>query len=98
MFCIGCYFGELNIVCILFKYIDKDVICFDYSVYENNNWKDFYLKNSLLVFVSKNGYLNIVFELIKYGVGVNFCDGFNILLIVVCRNGYFDIVIELINV
>lgn len=98
MFCIGCYFGELNIVCILFKYIDKDVICFDYSVYEKVFWEDFYLKNNLLVFVSKNGYLNIVFELIKYGVDVNFCDGFNILLIVVCRNGYFDIIIELMNV
>lgn len=97
LLCIGCYSGELNTVRILLKYIDKDAICFDHSAYENIIWKDRHLTNNPLVFASKNGYLNIVSELIKHGASVNSCDGSNTPLTAACRNGYLDIVIELIN-
>lgn len=97
LLCIGCYSGELNTVRILLKYIDKDAICFDLSVYEKVFPKDLHLGNNPLVFASKNGYLNIVSELIKHGVDVNSCDGSNTPLTAACRNGYLDIVIELMN-
>lgn len=79
----------------------KKVICINLdNVYEELYfyWNDFNLKISFLVIVSKYGFLIIVFDLIKFGVNINYSDGLNILLIVVCKNGYFGIVIELINV
>lgn len=97
LLCIGCYSGELNTVSILLKYIDKNAICFDHCAYQKIFSKDLHLKNNPLVFASKNGYLNIVSELIKHGANVNSYDGSNTPLTAACRNGYLDIVIELMK-
>lgn len=52
----------------------------------------------LLIVVCCYGYLDIVEELIKVRVDVNFKYGKYILLIVICLNGYLDIVVLLIEV
>lgn len=52
---------------ILFKYVNKDVFnnmsCFLIVLY--------YLKKNLLIIVCKYGFLDIVVELLKFGVDVN---------------------------
>lgn len=56
-----------------------------------------YENEILLMIVSYMGYFNIVKELIKVGVDVNFNDGDKIFLIVVCYCLYINIVGELIK-
>lgn len=81
MFCLGCYFGDFEIVKILFKFINIEV-------FNNKDWFliVLYFEINLLIIVCKYGYLDIVFILLEVDVDINIFVGFNIFLIVVCEN------------
>lgn len=87
LFCFVCFFGDLNIVKILFKYVNRDVF---------NNIDcclivlDYFEKN-LLIIVCKYGFVDIVVELLEVGFDVNICVDYEIFLIVVCVNIYYSI-------
>lgn len=69
------------------KYINKDV--FNNKVIFKNRMYGIF---NLLIIVCEFGYYNIVVELLKYGVDVNFCFDYEIFLIVVLGFGYLKIV------
>lgn len=97
MFCFGCYSGDINMVNILFKYVNKVVInksdvCLSYRVIN--------IDYNLLVIVCDFGNLSIIMVLLVVGVDVNLGieNRYEIFLIGVCKKGFVDIVRELIKV
>lgn len=70
-----------------------DLINYVSVFYRNLEWD-----KELLVIVCDIGYVNIVIELIRVGVDVNFKNGFNFLIICVCKKGYENLVEECIKV
>lgn len=93
LFCFGCYSGDIIIVIILLKYVNKYVMDIIESCYR---W--FYWVMNLLFIVCFLGYLEIIKILINIEVNINYKIDIFILFIGVCENGYISVVELLIDI
>lgn len=83
LLCLGCYSGNLTIIQILLKYIDKSVVNMQNEL-------------NLMTIACESGYLNIVKELFKAGANVN-TNSYMPPLITACEHDHLSIVVELLK-
>lgn len=94
LFFLVCCSGDVDIVNIMEKYVNKEMInkCLMFFGGEN-------LRYLFLVVVCYRGNVFIVKKFLKIGVDKNLkCGFYEIFFIVVCKGGFIDLVFILINV
>lgn len=99
LLCLSCYSGDLKTFRIILSHVKKDVVIDSsrHSVIVSGEKENIIWKFEPLVIACKQGYLEIVMELLNSKADVNLHDEFHTPLSAACENGHLDVVKFLIK-